>query len=368
MNNILFVTFNLDSYSGAAFQALKLSEELKINEKQVVICNFTRNRIKQENPIYGKHHHLHPDKLISYFLFFKILLRNNISVVHFHVFLKKFLLLAILIQKKVVVKTTLIGDDDFDTIMKSRVPQLSKYIIRNIAINVVLSEYTKKINSKHLPLSKIKRIPNGVEITKHISTTEKEKAFFCTVGVVCKRKQTLEVIKYFHVNYSHLKDSLLNIIGPNDINDHVPEFDESYYALCQEYVAKNNLGKSVLFRGRKSKKEVTEYYKKSVGFLFFSLKEGMPNVLLEAMSFNCVPVVTEMDGVSAEVIEHGINGFILKDLKEQNISIEDILKILKSQFCYEKVKTQFAFSKIGKRYLELYENINYDETRVEIHI
>jgi len=71
----------------------------------------------------------------------------------------------------------------------------------------------------------------------------------------------------------------------------------------------------VIFTGKLSKDKTYDIYKKSVALLFFSKKEGMPNVLLEAMAHNCIPIVSDIYEVSKEII--GDNGeFILNQYED----------------------------------------------------
>ena len=357
MIKILYITYNLNNYSGAAYQAQKLAEKLKSYNTSVTICNFSENPPQHEKNKEDNVYHLQPNSIKDLFKFLRILVSNKFSLLHFHVFLKKFLLLSTLLNKKIILKTTLIGDDDFETVIKSKVRTITKFILNRIDTNVVLSEHARVINSKYFPGEKIVKIPNAVDSSAGVHLEEKDAATFCTVGVICERKQTFEIIKYFHLHYSHLENAILYIIGPNSVLDKVLEFDERYYTRCQEYIQVNGLNKKITFTGKLPKKEVNQFYRRSKGFLFFSLKEGLPNVVLEAMSCNCVPIVTEMDGVSYEIIENGKDGFILEDISKE-IPFNSINEILSSGSCQQKIRNKFSIDDLAMRYYNLYQNIS----------
>ena len=45
-----------------------------------------------------------------------------------------------------------------------------------------------------------------------------------------------------------------------------------------------------------------------------NISDGMPNTMLEAMSRGCFPIQSNPGNASAEVIQHGINGFLIEDV------------------------------------------------------
>jgi glycosyltransferase involved in cell wall biosynthesis len=56
--------------------------------------------------------------------------------------------------------------------------------------------------------------------------------------------------------------------------------------------------------------ELIPYYRKADVFLLTSGFEGMPNSLLEAMAYGCVPVSSNLKSGVPEIIEHGVNGLL----------------------------------------------------------
>lgn len=45
-----------------------------------------------------------------------------------------------------------------------------------------------------------------------------------------------------------------------------------------------------------------------------NVSDGMPNTMLEAMSRGCFPIQSNPGNASAEVIQHGVNGFLIEDV------------------------------------------------------
>ena len=58
------------------------------------------------------------------------------------------------------------------------------------------------------------------------------------------------------------------------------------------------------------KKNIYEYYLCADVFVLSSISEGTPNVVLEAMSYKCPVIATNVNGVN-EIIENKKNGWIV---------------------------------------------------------
>lgn len=348
-----FFVYKLDSYSGAAQQALLLAKELS---KSVIIFNHNNSRYKKyyinENILVID---IPNNNILKLLTVIYITLTKRVKVYHLHGFFKHGLLLGAVLRKKIILKTTLLGSDDFDTLSKTKGWSLKKKLINYIETNAVLSKKAREINSKYIPSSKIKLIPNGVKLQANLNSFEDRKQNFCYVGLVCERKRTYESIKYFADVFSDLPEAKMLIVGPyNGVKNNI-EFDESYVKKCFDLIKSKKIQDKVVFTGLISKEETQKILNKSKALLFFSSKEGLPNVVLEAMSNNCVPLVSELDGVSAEIFDDGRHGFILKDDRTR-VDIEKIDKILKARAPFELMKKKFAISIIANIYDNLYEN------------
>ena len=64
----------------------------------------------------------------------------------------------------------------------------------------------------------------------------------------------------------------------------------------------------VIFAGAQSR--LASYYKNALAFVLPSRFEGMPNALIEAMSYGCPVVVTPLYRAAPEIVDHGRNGLI----------------------------------------------------------
>jgi glycosyltransferase involved in cell wall biosynthesis len=243
------------------------------------------------------------------------------------------------------------GDDDFETISKQKFGKLFLWLIRTARYNIVLSEDMLKINSRHFPRRKISKIYNGVDLpSTDVKFSEKTNSF-CIVGLVCVRKNTLQAIKYFADNYADVHDAVLYICGPID-NVDSNEFSYDYVDKCKRLVSELNIVSQVIFTGNLDGDQLNAIYRSAKALIFFSSSEGLPNAVLEAMSFNCVPIMQELNGLSNEILSDR-GGFIIERLSDR-ISIEDIDNKICQSMPYHVAMKYFSISSAAKSIGELY--------------
>jgi len=117
-----------------------------------------------------------------------------------------------------------------------------------------------------------------------------------------------------------------------------------------------------------SKKRLAKYFSSSDIFLFTSLAENFPLVILEAMACG-IPIVSFDVGGVKEAISHKENGYIVKykDIKDLEKGInyifslneDEIRKIFQKSI--NKVKDNFSLKIMADNYLKLYKNILNNE-------
>lgn len=350
---IAYFVYDLDTYSGSAQQALLLAKNINRN---VIIFNYYKTKYKK----YRLNDRIEiidvPKSLtIATFIAFIYTLKYRIKIYHMHGGFINFQLLGILLGRKNIVKTTLMGSDDFDTLTKKKRWRIWFFSLRRTTKNIVLSDKVREINTKYIDSSKIVKISNGVLVPAMCpKLTEKENSF-CFVGLVCKRKRTYESIQYFIDNYSMIPETKMYVIGPyQDIKDSA-KFSNEYVNKCFNLIAKHGLNDRVIFTGMVTKDQTQEFFSKCKALLFFSEKEGMPNVVLEAMANNCVPIISKMEGVAKEIFDDSVGGFIVDDMKSK-VSIDMIEKLIDIQGPYLSIKKS-SIETIAKKYNEMYSEL-----------
>lgn len=133
--------------------------------------------------------------------------------------------------------------------------------------------------------------------------------------------------RYHHKGF----DNLLKIIGP--VLDNNPEWtlkivgggDEGMKVLKQ--IAENEkLNDRVIFEGFSTK--VSEFMKNSEIYVMTSRFEGLPMVLLEAMSQGMVCVSYDCISGPSEIISHNVNGVLVEDQNAELMckALEDLIR------------------------------------------
>lgn len=159
----------------------------------------------------------------------------------------------------------------------------------------------------------------GIVIGNPISASEyapsidsRKKKSFCAVGRLSYAKNYTYLINLFIRLHESDGDYHLDIYGEGELKD---ELDKQIHKLgAEKYIC---LCGSV----RDIEKKMTEY----PYYIMCSRYEGMPNALMEAMSLGCIVFSTDFDFGPAELIENGINGFILND--DVN-SLADVVRMI----------------------------------------
>lgn len=120
--------------------------------------------------------------------------------------------------------------------------------------------------------------------------------------------------------------------------------------------------KNITFTGElKDKSKLDAIYKSSNYILLTSIREGMPMVLLEAMSFGVVPITTDVGEINEVINSKNQNGYLITSHDDENLiandfvsTIENVLKDdsynLFSKNAIETVKQKFSEETFKKEY------------------
>lgn len=154
-------------------------------------------------------------------------------------------------------------------------------------------------NNKH---TKVEIVPNMLyEIPKCNSKLDKKNII--TISRLDYGKKNDDIIKSF----SKIKESnwKLYIIG-----------DGKEFNNLKKLINDLNLKNKVILTGYKNKEEINKYMLDSSLFLMASITEGLPMVLLEAMSYGIPCIAYEVPSGVNDIIEDGRNGYIIKNRNE----------------------------------------------------
>jgi glycosyltransferase involved in cell wall biosynthesis len=315
--DVYHIVTGMFEYNGAAQQALLVARK---SSSTRAIVNLERLPQCREGP-HGIKILSCSMRIIPQVLFWlRFFLLEDVQLLHFHGIKPIPIVLAVLLRWPFILKTSIDGVDDLQSVSKKRLGSLKVFILKQCAANIVLSEFSRRHNIPFLGEDRVYLVPNGVELPETVHRNKGN--IFCFAGLICPRKRTLVSIQYFHKFFAGLPGARLVIAGPYGASAASIEYSEAYYLECRAYVRNNNLEDIVEFRGLLDQEDLRTLFSDAKALLFFSEREGMPNVVLEAMAFNCVPVVGEINGSARDIVPSGA-GFVLSDL-EDKVEVEDI--------------------------------------------
>lgn len=128
-----------------------------------------------------------------------------------------------------------------------------------------------------------------------------------------------------------------------------------------KYVKKLNLGKNVIFTGYR--KDIAELMAIMDLFVFTSLREGLPRVLVQAAAVGIPSVAFKIDGIP-EIIQDNFNGFLVKprdieELANRIIKYMDNEKLVFShgQKGREFVKGKWSIEAMVRRTDQIYSDL-----------
>ncbi len=123
--------------------------------------------------------------------------------------------------------------------------------------------------------------------------------------------------------------------------------------------------KNIVVKGGIGRGEVLELMGKSLIYIGNSISDGMPNTLLEAIVMEAFPIQSNPGGATAEIIEHGKNGFLIEnpeDIEEIALLIKQAIQnpeLLRSGIAYNtaNVKPMLERNYIKDQVLKKYQKV-----------
>ena len=246
--------------------------------------------------------------------------------------------------------------------------------IKNVdKIICISTAFEKAATISGIKSSKIELIPNFVNINKFSPKENRNNLDFninidiishiptlIFVGFFSKEKRPELVYEIWKKAFIEGYKSNLIFIGPT--KGLYFEIENNIYKKIKIDIEKNNYNKYINFV--ENTFYIEKYYRISDIFIFPSLREGVSNALLEAMSCKVTPLVTKLPGISKVIIKDGINGFEF-DSFDTDLFYRKLIKLLSKKSIRKNmgeearnlIINKFSSSKILPKYLSLYENI-----------
>lgn len=215
-------------------------------------------------------------------------------------------------------------------ILKKCIKKIFGYADKVIALSASWQEFL----STFVESNKIEVIYNGVPVPTNFTKNYHETQMLF-LGRVVREKgifDLLDIMPEIAVRYPEVK---LIIGGEGDL------------LQLQKVIQQHHLHDNVVLTGWVTGAKKEKYLEESTIFILPSYNEGLPMSLLEAMSYKCSAVTTNVGGIP-EVIRHEINGYMVEpgDLEKMK---DIILGLLESRNTRLRIGEQ-AYSDILAAY------------------
>lgn len=382
MNVVHLITFLDNQTGGMERQALQLALRLKNKNCNVffITCihwgTLKRNRLKLKGFLKGIPVYRIPFvrkwRFFNAFIYFLgsisflIVLRNRYSLIHAHQLYTSGLIACVakifLPPKKVIIKNCAGGRyGDVNNLNKFPCSKwLTRFINKRADVLVGVTEELIKEMRKN-QLRNLKLIPNGVDTNMFVPIGEakkkslkrkilgegQNKKVILFVGRLGSEKNLPVLLKAIKLVETEL---LLLIIG-----------EGNQRKMLRDFVKEEGIQDKVKFMG--SMDNVERFYQIADVFILPSESEGLPNVLLEAMSCGLPAIGSNIPGIR-EIIKHKYNGYLFK--KDSARELANAIKTALSdkhtsdsfsRFARRTIENRFSLDYVVGEYIKLYKNL-----------
>lgn len=200
--------------------------------------------------------------------------------------------------------------------------------------------------------NKIVVIPNAIELPLHIPKRTWN-----------KKLKLLFVARFAHNKGIHILLEAIKQLNEEGYTDQF-EFNLGGKGPLFEHFSKKFNFENVNYLGFVSDEQLVDLYRTNDLFVFPTLFEGMPTVVLEAMSYG-MPAVVSNVGATAELIDDKSKGYLIKknsveELKKSILHFYHLDTAEKQQLsdaAYNHVKNNFTWDIVAKKHLELFQRV-----------
>jgi glycosyltransferase involved in cell wall biosynthesis len=372
---LMYTAYFDPEYSGAALQALTLARELRQRGHHV---EFVTNRwpgLKETGVVEGfPVHRLEPGrwrKHREFRLWFNLSRyvwrrRHDFDILHSHgaYYTHAFIgPLSRVAGLKSLVKASLANDDLLDLNLPL-IGYLHRQMLRCINAYVAISlDLVLEFKAGRLNPDKIHHIPNGVDTAlfhpcppdQRSAIREKlglpvDQPIALYVGVLDQRKNIEWLAEQWVKHRAFGSNGLLVAVGPQSREDPNGDLRRRLATLSQAHPG--------LFALHDFSTDIGLYYQSADALILPSLKEGLPNVVLEAMACG-LPCVAARASGSRELIREGETGYTYahSNVEEMGEAVRRCLSpegIRLGERAREVALTHYSIQTITDRYEALY--------------
>jgi glycosyltransferase involved in cell wall biosynthesis len=301
-----------------------------------------------------------------------------VDIVHLHGFSQKSILviaLAKMFGKKIVIKLTSVGHDDPASI-RARGPVMWRAYQQADRYLGVAPRFGDGFAANGLDPARFVFIPNGVDLQRFAPAGEQERAdmrrrlglradlpVVLFVGFFSKEKNPDVLFKAWLALQERGLPTTLVLVGATAGAYY--EIDAALAGQIRTEAAGRGLSERVVFV--EATDQIEHYYRAADVFALPTAREGLPNVLLEAMASAVPPVVTRLEGVTDWIVTPGITGELVPVIDARAFA-EAIERLLLShprrhamgEAARQHVEAHFGIAATARQTFDVYQDLLRD--------
>jgi glycosyltransferase involved in cell wall biosynthesis len=301
------------------------------------------------------------------------------AIVHLHGFSQKSLvvvLMALAMRKKIAIKLTSLGDDD--PVSMARRGWMFGWCYRRADLFFAVSPgFRDSYYAAGLPADRFRLIPNGVDIERFRPPEPGERdalrrelampegaPVVLFVGFFSREKQPDALFEAWADAVSSVAPTaVLVFVGATKSRYH--EVDHALVERIQTQAAARGVASRVHFV--ESTLQIERFHRAADIFVLPSLREGLPNALLEAMASGAACIATRLEGITDRLIDDGCSGVLVAPgdhaalagaLKRLAIDPEGRARL--GSEARRTIEARYALDATARQYLEAYRHLLSD--------
>lgn len=373
----MFARYLPPEYSGAAAQAFLLAGELRARGHHVEFATQSWSGQRRDYVVDGfpvtalamelraKHQEFSIWRSLAAHLWAR---RNAVDILHGQgAYYTQSILgpLGRLLGKPTLVKASL-SQNDLSSLSHSTIAPVHRRFLRLVDAYVAISrELQAEFAQKGLASERVWHIPNGVDTAQFVPVDEAHRRALAAslelptdrpiglfVGVFDERKRIAWLLRQWIAERGFGSGVHLVAVGPTSRDSYGPALKAELHALARQHPE--------LITVRDFSPDILRHYQAANLLVFPSLKEGLPNTVLEAMACGLPCVVARASG-SRELVHDGVNGatFAVDDAAELRDAVHRVMPELAplGARSREIALADYAIGAIADRYEALYAHL-----------
>lgn len=248
----------------------------------------------------------------------------------------------------------------------------NKYFVTSLLVKrllaipdqIVVLSFAQKKSFELLGISqKMKVVPNMINIDRfnengnqrqYLNVPAEYTVILFVAPIFFERKGVWEILEAIPIVIkNHMRTLFVFVGGDKEEN------------AMKRHCIKEGLQDHVFFAGHLFGKDILKIYRESDIFILPTYSEGFPLVILEAMAAG-LPIVSTPVGAIPEIIEDGVNGFLVPP-KNSKMLAERIILLIKDKHLREKmatnnkrkVKEKYDMRPVSRIFDEIYQEMIY---------